>query len=283
MSIKVAAALSGCISPDLILDGLDHIELPDKFSIRIGGSTGVYCLLRDYETLLQLPAYEVCGILDVLYLILRRSVYDVVRFRCSEEHRRGSPTFVSILLGILQAASRDASRGNICMRIIRLIGIVAPSGLTASEFKDFLQYLAKPSFLTIPLLQSLKTMLTPQFDIQKASPSSYFCIGGINAGLYVNDNPIDFSHDFQILLWFRVENFVPSAPTSNEYGYSRQHIVSCLNQKNQGFDIFIENNALKLYMSDSRGDPQEMPFEEVMHCTCQLIWYCVYCLMVLFS
>ena len=264
MSERVRAALSGCISPDLILDGSSRLELPSKFSVRIGGSSGLYSLIRDTDAFLAQSLTEVCGILDALFLVLRRNVYDVVRFRCCEEHRRGSMTLVRALLSILFRVAEDPYRLAVAKRVVRLLGVVAPSGLSGAEFKDYMRLLTGPSALTISLLQTLATMLAPADEEGKAAPSSFFCVGGSHAGLFVDQSPISCEKDFHLVFWFRAESF-SSSPEKDPSIFGRQHLVSCLSHKNEGFGIFIENNILQLYISDGRGDPQVIQLEEVYY------------------
>lgn len=257
------AALSGCISPDLILDGSGRLELPNKFSVRIGGSSGLYSLIRDTDTFLAQTQTEVCGVLDALFLVLRRNVYDVVRFRCCEEHRRGSITLVRALLSVLTRVAENPSQLAVAKRVVRLLGVVAPSGLTGAEFKDYMRLLTGPSALTLSLLQTLATMLATADGEGKAAPSAFFCVGGSHAGLFVDQSPISCDKDFQLVFWFRAESFSTTSPDKEPSIFGRQHLLSCLSHKNEGFGIFIDNNTLQLYTSDGKGDPQVIQLEEV--------------------
>ena len=265
MSERVRAALSGCISPDLILDGSGRLELPSKFSVRIGGSSGLYSLIRDTDAFLAQAPAEVCGVLDALFLVVRRNVYDVVRFRCCEEHRRGSITLVRALQSILSRVAEDSSRLAVAKRVVRLLGVVAPSGLSGAEFKDYMRLLTAPSSLTVSLLQTLATMLAPADEEGKAAPASFFCVGGSHAGLFVDQSPISCDKDFQVVFWFRAESFSSSSSSVEKEPsiFGRQHLLSCLSHKNEGFGIFIENNSLQLYTSDGKSDPQIIQLEEV--------------------
>lgn len=268
MTERMRAVLTGCVSPDLGLDGTGRLELPSKFSVRIGGSTGLYSLIRDTDAFLAQTPAEVCGILDALHLLLRRSVYDAVRLRCCEEQRGEGVSLVRALLSLLSRLAGDSSRLAEAKRVVRLLGVVAPSGISGAEFKDYMRFLTAPSALTISLLQTLSTMLDPAEKDSKAAPSSFFCIGGSNAGLYIEQNPISCEKDFQLVMWFRAESF--SVPSSGKHMSlsSRQHLVSCLSNGNEGFGVFIEDNILRLHISDGRREPQVIPFEEVCSDIC---------------
>lgn len=208
-------------------------------------------------------------VLDCMYITLKRSVYDVVRFRCSEEHRKGNSSLMRMLLNILNITFNDKSTIALSMRVIRLLGIVSLSGITAAEFKDYIKYLTRPSHLSIPLLQGLKTMLTVDKSFEKAYPASYFCLGGINSGLYVSTTPIVFGKDFQLAIWFRVESFVEGETVDEA---SMQHLVTCLNTKKEGFNVFLDKRSIKLFVADSSAsDDPKCKCEE--HTLRSGVWY----------
>lgn len=210
-----------------------------------------------------------CGVLDTLYLILRRSIYDIVRFRCGEEFKDGNLSLTHLLLNLLERVFGIASFLPLSKRIVRLLGIVSLSGMTSSEFKNYIKHLTQPSSLTNAMLQSLNAMLFQQDSIEKACPSAFFCLGGFNAGLRAVSNPLDFNKDFQLMLWFRVENFGPDY--GGDISFS-QKLISCGNSRQEGFNILLHKQSLCLSVSDSSSaEPFEFAFSE--HTVRRGVWY----------
>lgn len=178
------------------------------------------------------------GILDVLYLILKRSIYDVLRFR-SVEKQRHQWSLVSILLHQLDIAKELF----ISKRLIRLIGVVAQVNITAKELKNFLERLKSPSELALSLLQAFKMMLKQDESSSKYTHTSFFSFGGTNAGLFSHYSSVFINKDLQVSMWFRIES-LSSAKT--------QHLLWCSNDENQCVDIFIHDKTLGFYV-DSQG------------------------------
>jgi hypothetical protein len=287
-AMKVTSLLAGCINPDMSVEESGRIEFPSTFSIRVGSTSCIYEALKDTKNFLQYEHDTICGVLDTLYLIFRRNVSDIIRFRCGEEHKKHHTTLVRIFLNLLESALTNIANESISKRVIRLIGLVSLSGISGAEFKDYIKYLTEPSMLTNSLLQSLKYMLSPKEEAEKASPSAYFCMGGKNgSGIYVDQNPTNFGKDFQIAFWFKVEVFAVSTDTSSSIQeieisdiqtntsyadiHDKQHLITILNAKNEGFDIFLENRSLHLFIDDAKGEVLNVSFEE--HSLEEGVWY----------
>ena len=96
----------------------------------------LYQLLSSFSLFHSLPIYFKKGILDILWLILHRSLYDVVRFRCCE----GNEGIVNILLQLLNIENETVDDLLINKRIIRLIGIVSISGFISIKETFFIFY-----------------------------------------------------------------------------------------------------------------------------------------------
>lgn len=216
----------------------------------------------------KLPlAYKKC-ILDCLYYILRKNIYNIVRFRCCYEDtvvRDGQCGIVHILLTLLESDEINHCV-SVCMRMIRLLGVICNAGIIPSEAKRFLRLLKEPSSLSLCLLQSLKNIIKQDDAVVKAAPLCFFNFGGAKSGLIARDVPFPFSREYCIMLWFRVENFDLSTSSSGESSSDilspnpsrlrksrkKQHIITYINDiTKNGIDIFIQNQMFNIVVYDN--------------------------------
>ena len=180
----------------------------------MGGGGKILKLLQQPETLFALPVQLQMGIFDLLYVVLRRGTYDVVKFQYNLEEvgsidskqdtQQHSRSMTSILLDLIHfnEATQPVSE-----RMIRLLGLTFAAGCTANELKEVLYMLRTPTVLTIPLLKSVKMILKHDSGITKASPPSFFTFGGSTSGLYSVFGVFPFTREYQIFTWFRVDKF----------------------------------------------------------------------------
>eukprot|EP01041_Mallomonas_annulata_P003575 gene3575-7108_t len=261
--LVVVELFKGVITPEVTISEGSKIDVPDNCTIKIGGGSRLYSILKNVSVFDVLPDGIKESMLDVLYLILRNGTYDVARFRCFRErgNGKGNASFVRIILTLLRHnLSTDNVNISIARRLVRLLGVICAAGICASDLKHILKLLRKPSEISIHLLQSLKFMIKQDDGVVKASPTSFFNFGGYKAGLYVTNTTYPFSREYQITFWFRVENFnINSSPnvtsTSNIIRHTKyQHLFTCLNAQYYGIDIYLNDKILCLEISESKSE-----------------------------
>lgn len=131
-------------------------------------------------------------------------------------------------------------------RVIRLLGIVCGTGILPTEAKRLLSLLKEPSALSVSLLQSLKTMMKLDDVVAKACPGCFFNFGGVGSELICTDLAFPFAREYQIMCWFRIENF---ALVSSENG--KQVIVSfSSNPTGNGVSVYIEDKVVNVTIYD---------------------------------
>jgi len=74
-----------CTSPSITKSARGKVDLPDSFTVRIGGSNSIYALLGDPSVLVQFPVLWIKAFLDTISVILSRGVVNVIRFQCVDE------------------------------------------------------------------------------------------------------------------------------------------------------------------------------------------------------
>lgn len=199
----------------------------------------------------SLPVRIQKSTLDLLCFTLRRSVHDVARFRFVE--KKFKKGIIEILLEylceVLQTDKKELSRDEILItkRIIRLIGVVAVSGITTPELKRFLSLLRLPSLFSISLLQALKSMLMVNDSIVKAYPLSFFDFCDIKSGMSITPFSFPFTKEYQVSFWFRVENFAGDSPKQN------QNLFTYMNNCN-GLKVFLEDDVLCVSVSNGPAE-----------------------------
>lgn len=191
-----------------------------------------------------MPSFYKKSTLDILWILLHRSLYDVVRFRCCEEKNFG---LITLLLRLLDFESQS-SDVLINKRIIRLIGVVSVSGISSQDLRAFLYLLKKPSLYSISLLQSLKMMNKIEEGIVKASPLSFFNFSGHEQGLTIDSRMFPFQKEYQILFWFRMET-----PSVVDVTSDKSHLISLLNG-NLGLDIYLEKSVVCVKVTNSLSE-----------------------------
>ena len=236
----------------------------------MGGSKKLGKLLCQPGIFCSLPTLLQKGIFDLLYIILRRGTYDVTRFQyrvveCEgldsaviNEDNSQSINLNRVLLDLLQHFSGITlvnSSQQICKKIIRLLGVTFTAGCTPEDLKEMLFFLRTPSSLTLPLLQTMKSVMKQDISMTKGSPSTFFSFGGYSSGIYSVFGPFPFTREYQFFTWFRIDKF-ESANTGStgdsELHSGRQHIISVVDSAFNGIDVYIEQNALTISVGDSK-------------------------------
>jgi len=240
-------------------------------------------LLLHFETFTALPADFKQSFLDILFLILKGNVYNIIRFQCTGEGNGLIESFSlnPILINLLERSIPANVHTSTLKKIINLIGIVGTAGMAATDLKAYLNFLRTPSELSVALLQALKIMLgqdhiTSDVRVKKASPAAIFDFGGSGAGLTTHLTTFPFSREYQFCTWFRVENF-----EGERHGYQQrafnptdlitQHVVTWQNAAQKGMDIFIDQKYLCVAISSTSKEPT---FIRLMDCPLQRgVWY----------
>lgn len=242
--------------------------------------------ILDYDVFCTLPMEFRQTLLDLLFLVMKGNVYNIIRFQCTGDGHGSIESFAlnPLLINLLEKAITYSMHTSILKRLINLIGIVGTAGMSSTDLKAYLNILRVPSELTVSLLQSLKIMLcqdhiTSEVRVKKASPAAIFDFGGSGAGLTTHMTTFPFSREYQFCTWFRVENFEASRDFASQGFQQRafnpndrytQHIVSWTNSSQKGMDIFIDQRALSIAISNSSNkDPVRLA-------DCQLqrgVWY----------
>ena len=303
----------GTVQPDIFLTFANKVALQQIFIVKMGGGGKILKLLQQPETLFSLPVQLQMGIFDLLYVVLRRGTYDVVKFQYNleevgsidskQETQQHSQSMTSILLDLVHSTEATLP---VSERIVRLLGLTFAAGCTADELKEVLYLLRAPTVLTIPLLKTVKMILKHDSGITKASPPSFFTFGGSTSGLYSVFGTFPFSREYQIFTWFRVDKFesasssgrsavlptstethdssVPSSSSSSSSssshthrlkhnGSHRQHIVSVVDSSYHGVDIYLEHNALTISISDAKSPPTIIVFDAKDLRLTRGVWY----------
>lgn len=225
------------------------ICIPETFTIYHEGSQDIYDILTQPSYLLQFSISLQKGFLDLLYLILRRSPYDVIRFLLYvmkvDQNELSINQLLMILLEYLKESNDNLS---ISKRIIKLIGITCGAGISVIDLKEYLSFLKVPSLLTLSLLQSLKSMIKQNNTVTKACPYFFFNFGGFGSGIHSLPIQFPFTKEYHLFAWFRVEAFQDSGNSN-----WKQHIMSVMNSTGQGIDIYIQDNHLMISVVDHRN------------------------------
>ena len=242
------------------------LRIPDEFSINIDGTGKVYDVFRDIDAFHALPVLVKKGILDTLYLLLRRGTYDVIRFRCNETIYPEEKGIISLLLDILGRFGISADYLSLSKRIIRLLGILCVPSILPAELRRFLSFLRTPSFLANSLLHALKNIIRQDDSIVKAAPVAFFNFGGSGSGLYARQMPDFFKQEFQICMWLRIESFTKA-------GHEGRQIVSCVSDEDNkyGFQLLIWQKKIVLEVLKGSDVKQKL---EVDHFQIRKgVWY----------
>ena len=277
ISLSIVSVFEGVIAPSISIVGEEEdrpeevgtIVIQDDFSVRVGGGARIYSILQDLEAFSALPVILRKGILDTLYLILRRGTYDVVRFRCHEKNN-GGKSIIDLLLDLLSMYSKERYLLSITKRVIRLLGIICTPSILPSEFKRFLKFLRSPSLLSNSLLHALKTLIRQDDSIVKSAPVSFFNFGGAGSGLHARQAFDFFRGEFQVCLWFRVETF---RQLGEEEVPAEQDFISLFNdgEHRSGIRVFTRRKRICVEVLEVQG-----PSEIVETDSLQLrkgVWY----------
>jgi Domain of unknown function (DUF4704) len=257
----------------------------------MGGSKKLGKLLCQPGIFCSLPTLLQKGIFDLLYVILRRGTYDVTRFQYRVVEYEGLHSEVvnedisqsinlnRVLLDLLQHFSGITmvnSSQQICKKIIRLLGVTFTAGCTPEDLKEMLYFLRTPSSLTLPLLQTMKSVMKQDISMTKGSPSTFFSFGGYSSGIYSVFGPFPFTREYQFFTWFRIDKF-ESANTGStgdtELHSGRQHIISVVDSAFNGIDVYIEQNALTISVGDSKTPATLIRFSSKEVRFTRGVWY----------
>eukprot|EP01032_Pedospumella_encystans_P027448 gene27448-31024_t len=119
-------------SPELTLDKRNKISVPERFSVQVGHSRDAFVMLLHYETFTALPADFKQSFLDILFLILKGNVYNIIRFQCTGEGDGSVESFSlnPILISLLEKSIAANAHISTLKKIINLIGIVGTAGMS---------------------------------------------------------------------------------------------------------------------------------------------------------
>jgi hypothetical protein len=235
------------------------------------------------------------GILDLLYVILRKGTYDVTRFQYRVEEEAGfdveevnedsskSICLNRVLITLLQYFSTLSTIDSqeISEKIIRLLGTTFRAGCSTEDLKELLHFVRTPSTLTVPLLQTLNCIMKQDNTMTKAYPSTFFNFGGHSSGIYSVFGPFPFTREYQFFTWFRIDTFENSSSTQSSTGgeggekseSGRQHIISIVDSSFDGIDLYIEQNALTISISDSKTPATLIRFSSKEIKFTRGVWY----------
>ena len=269
VALSIVSLFEGVVSPSISIaddsrpEEAGTLVFHDDFSVRVGGGSRVYSVFRDLDAFSALPVTLRKGILDTLYLILRRGTYDVVRFRCHEKSD-GDKGIINLLLDMLALYARDRGSLSLTKRVVRLIGIVCIPIILPAELKRFLKFLRSPSLISNSLLHALKTMIRQDDSIVKSAPASFFNFGGAGSGLHARQVFDFFRSEFQVCMWFRVETF--RRPGDSDDAESEQDFLSCFNESDHraGIRVFIWRKRICVEVQEVQGSREVLESENFL-------------------
>lgn len=268
VSLSIVSLFEGVVVPSVSIaedsrpEDTGILAINDDFSVRVGGGPRIYSIFRDLDAFSALPVILRKGILDTLYLILRRGTHDVVRFRCHEKigEEKG---IIYLLLDMLALYARDRSHLSLTKRVIRLLGIVCIPSIQPAELKRFLKFLRSPSLISNSLLHALKTMIRQDDSIVKSAPASFFNFGGAGSGLHARQAFDFFRAEFQVCMWFRIETF--RRPGEDDDAESEQDFLSCFNESDHraGIRVFTRRKRICVEMQEVQGSTEVLESENL--------------------
>lgn len=243
LSSSVRGLLETLVAPSPLTldeDGAGRIEVADVARVKDG--TQVFeALASNFAGMQRLDQK---ALLDALYLVLRRSVFDVARFRSLEKIVGAELSAVTLLLNLLDEHIDDPL---IAKRLIRLLGVMSQVAITVQELHRFLEHLKTPGPLSLSLLQAFKMMLRQEEASSKHFHASFFSLMGAGAGLYSNTSSVFFNKELQVSMWFRLETF----PSEEE---PSPHLLWCSNEDGQCLDVLVQGKSLCVFV-DINGIP----------------------------
>jgi hypothetical protein len=179
------------------------------------------------------------SILDVLFLIMQKNIYNIARLQFSDLtfSITAESSFCRIFLKLLETVNNSSSSSSsssspsrpalsssypsisesliISKKIIKLIGLSSSIGMSQPTLRKFLTFLRTPSELTLSLLHAMNAMFHYDIGSMKSFPSSFFTFGGPGAGLFTSLSSFPFTKEYQIALWFRCEDVIDSSSASS--------------------------------------------------------------------
>jgi len=254
--VLLCEIFEGVIQPDIYINNdTKMICIPERYTIHTEGSQYVYDILTQPNVFIKLSISLQKGFLDIMYLILRRSSYDVIRFLFYVLKIHQIDISINhLLLNLLNYYKESHECLSISKRIIRLLGIVSGAGISVIDLKEYLSLLRFPTLLSLSLLQSLKTMIKQNNTVTKACPYYFFNFGGYGAGIHSLPTPFPFAKEYHLFTWFRVESFKDNSNNINNIESNwKQHIMSVINSTGQGIDIYLEDNHIMISVVDHRN------------------------------
>lgn len=300
LAVIIAQLFKKVTNPPITVRNGVKVEVPVNYTIKIGGSRRLYSIFGDPEFFESLPLNLRKGVLDLMSLLLSRGTTYVVRFQCHNTETAYSRTdsggdegesgesLTRIFLTLLERSRRNRLSIDVSKRLVHLVGLTAAAGLSISDNRDVLALLQTPSELTVSLLQALKNMTRLDNSIVKANPSSFFNLGGQEAGIASGRMNFPFNNrEYQFFTWFRVEEFENTklnwaamhgednrrrgsgvmygqpqdASAAHAFRTTQHHVVSMLNGAGKGFDLFIQDKILHYYVSFSNEESLDIKLD----------------------
>lgn len=125
---------------------------------------------------------------------------------------RATPSLTRTFINLLDKVTTVEGSNEIALRVIRLIGLAAATGISSRDIRTIFSLLDSPTPLTLSLLQSVRSALKQETSIGsvKAMPPYFFNFGGFGSGLYSVLSSPCFTSEYQMMTWFRVDQFSPS-------------------------------------------------------------------------
>ena len=206
------------------------------------------------------------AILDILYIILRKSTYNVIRFQCFEEMKNPETgehmTLICLFLNLLSRTTDGHEYYAVTKRIIRLFGVIMSCGVRTADIKEILFQLQPQSDVNVCWLQALKVMMKKENVVTKASPPHFFNFGGLKSGLFSVLRPFPFPKEYQIFTWFRLESFLDTKvdlvqrsalSVSMQHSYQTSQSIVCISSSEYTVDVCVENRFLTIKILSSKG------------------------------
>ena len=247
----------------MFTNGKSRICFPEKYSVEMGRNEVLLKIISQPELFSSLPSSIKKAMLDILFLIMNREACDVVRLQYVDDAVGGTetPGLCRIFLKLLSMSMQDKSLLSLSKRLIHLIGLAASLGISSADMRKILMLLRTPSQLSLSLLQSIQIMIRNDVGVSKASPPSFFNLGGQGSGLGTVASAFPFSKEYQFITWFRIERF---HETDTSSGDDHQHLLTWQNPSHRGLDIFFENSLFVIAIcQNARTEPVVVRLPEV--------------------
>jgi hypothetical protein len=257
VAVEIAALFKDTVKPGVYLNKSNRIVIPDNISVQMGKSSAILCLFRNPDEFSLKPVQFRKAVLDVLYIMLRRSPYNVIRFQNFTDmydDETGEPiSLVRLFLNALNRISDGHENYAVSKRIIRLLGIMGPGGIKATDMREILDQLQPLSDLNICWLQALKVMMKHEHSMTKASPPSFFNFGGQGSGIFSVLKPFPFQKEYQLFTWFRLESFQADSGPSQYPTATQGPSIASITCGDCAVSVLVENRKVVVSISYGRS------------------------------